>query len=171
MITNITKSIKALLLLFFIISANFLGVSFNCELQNKFRNHTLTSNLIIFGIIYFSINLSSKEIENSPIQVLKFSFYIYLLYLLLAKQTFITFIINIILIISIYVLTIQIEYEKNIGTTTNLEDYNEYINYFEIILFIMLCIGFYHKFEEELVDKPELNLVDYIFEMNYNCAS
>lgn len=167
MITNITKSIKALLLLFFIISANFLGVSFNCELQDKFKNNTLSSNLIIFGIIYFSINLSSREIENSPIQILRFSFYIYILFLLLAKQTFITFIINIIIIITIYILTIQIEYEKNIGSTKNLEDYSEYINYFEIILFIMLCIGFYHKFEEELIDKPDLNLVDYIFQMNY----
>ncbi len=167
MITNITKSIKALLLLFFIISANFLGVSFNCELQDKFRNNTLTSNLIIFGIIYFSINLSSREIDNSPIEILRFSFYIYILFLLLAKQTFITFIINIILIISIYVLTIQIEYEKNIGTTKNLENYSDYINYFEVVLFIMLCIGFYHKFEEEIINKPDLNLVDYIFKLNY----
>ena len=92
MFIDLTNSIKALLLLFFIISANFLGVSFNCELQEKFKKNTLVSNLIIFGIIYFYINLSSSKIENSPLGILKYSLYIYVLFLLLIKQTFVTFV-------------------------------------------------------------------------------
>ncbi len=167
MITNITKSIKALLLLFFIVSANFLGVSFNCELQEKFKNSTLISNLLIFGIIYFSINLSSDDRINEPLKLISFSFYIYVLFLMLIKQTFITFIINIILICTIYLLTIQIEYENSIGNNKNIITYNQYIDYIEIILFITLCIGFFHKFHDEYIEKPDINLIEYIFKMNY----
>ncbi len=167
MITNITKSIKALLLLFFIVSANFLGVSFNCELQEKFKNSTLISNLLIFGIIYFSINLSSNDKINEPLKILNFSFYIYVLFLMLIKQTFVTFIINIILICSIYILTIEIEYDKSIENNKNINTYNQYVDYLEIILFITLCVGFFHKFHDEYIKKSDINLIDYIFKMNY----
>ncbi len=167
MLTNITKSIKALLLLFFIVSANFLGVSFNCELQDKFKNNTLISNLLIFGIIYFSINLSSNDKINEPLKILNFSFYIYVLFLMLIKQTFVTFIINIILICSIYILTIEIEYDKSIENNKNINTYNQYVDYLEIILFITLCVGFFHKFHDEYIKKSDINLIDYIFKMNY----
>jgi hypothetical protein len=167
MLTNLTKSIKALLLLFFIISANFLGVSFNCELQDKFKNNTIVSNFIIFGIIYFSINLSYHNSEDSPLTILRFSLYIYILFLLLAKQSFITFVINILLICAIYILTIQIEYEKNKNIYKNIDFYSKSIDYLEILLFATLCIGFYHKFEEVLGQNPNINLVDYIFKLNY----
>lgn len=167
MLSNMTKSIKALLLLFFIITTNFVGVSFNCELQENFKKNTLVSNLLIFGIIYFSINLSSYNTINDPVAIFKYSIWIYILFLLLIKQTFITFVINIVLICVIYILTIQIENEKSLGIQNPESYYQYYIDYFEMILFITLCIGFFHKFNNEQIEKPDINLVDYIFKMNY----
>ena len=89
MITNITKSIQALLLLFFIVSANFLGVTLDTELQSKIKTEPVLLNFIIFGIIYFTIILSSESgKQSSPLTVFRYSLYIYVLYLLLSRQPY-----------------------------------------------------------------------------------
>ncbi len=167
MITNITKSIQALLLLFFIVSANFLGVTLDSELQSKLKTDPILINFIIFGIIYFTIILSSETgKQSSPFTVLRYSLYIYILYLLLSRQPYPLFIINLIFIMAIYVLTNQIQYQRNNNIETNIKFYEKSIDYLEIILFITLCIGVYHHFDSCLVSNPNIDLPSYFFTMN-----
>ena len=167
MITNITKSIQALLLLFFIVSANFLGVTLDTELQSKIKTEPVLLNFIIFGIIYFTIILSSESgKQSSPLTVFRYSLYIYVLYLLLSRQPYPLFIINLIFIMVIYILTNQIQYQRNNGIETNIEFYEKSIDYLEIILFLTLSIGVYHHFESCLASNPDIDLVNYFFKPN-----
>ena len=71
------------------------------------------------------------------------------------------------LICTIYIVTTQIEYDKKFGNKNSIINNTNYLDYFEIILFVTLCIGFYKKTQLELSDNPNLNIVDYIFKMNY----
>ena len=66
----------------------------------------------------------------------------------------------------IYILTNQIQYQRNNGIETNIEFYEKSIDYLEIILFLTLSIGVYHHFESCLASNPDIDLVNYFFKPN-----
>lgn len=154
--------IKALLLLFLLISTNFFVDTINCDLQSMLYKNIFIKHIIIYFLIFFSIDLT-VDADMSPITIGKNSLVIYIFYLLLTKQTPAMFVINIILMIVVYILSLQITYD-NKNNITSTFDYNLIIEDFKKIIIITLAIGFVLYHNEYFKNKN--NYIDFIFTNN-----
>jgi hypothetical protein len=112
-----TSEIRAVLLLFIIISGSFLENTLNCNIQKALTDIPMLRHLFLLLIIFFTIDFTSKN-ESEPFDTLKKSFVIYIFYIMLTKQNFSTLIIILILLVTVYILYLKINYENKIGTDT-----------------------------------------------------
>lgn len=143
------------------ISANFLGNTINCSAQKILTNNVIIKHLLILAIIQFTLDFSvEKNIKTGIIDIkyldrFLYTFGIYILFILLTKQTYNTFIINIILLLLIYIshklfkknnkikrIITYVEYlwilSLVIGTGLYLrKQYNEYKNDFSLYKFFL----------------------------------
>ena len=94
---DFSSCIRALFLLFLGLSGNFIANTLNCSIQKILLDYSIIRHIFILIIIYFTIDFTSKS-DMSPLEILKNSFIIYILFIFLAKQTYEMFILNILLI-------------------------------------------------------------------------
>jgi hypothetical protein len=160
MFEEISNSIKAVFLLFIAISANFLGNTLSCNLQYNLTTIPYLRHIFLYLIIIFTIDFTSKN-SLSVEEILTKSLIIYIFYIMLNKQDYITMYIVIIMLIITYLIYLQTNYLKknNLDTiyydnlSSNLiygisfvtligfilyfnKQYNEHYNDFDILKFI-----------------------------------
>ena len=75
--TIFTSEIRAVLLLFIIISGSFLENTLNCNIQKALVDIPMLRHLFLLLIIFFTIDFTSKN-ESEPFDTLKKSFVIYI---------------------------------------------------------------------------------------------
>ncbi len=158
---NITKALFILLLA---ISSNFVTTTFNCDLQKQFTTNPFVIHSFVFGIILFSINiLGSQNVSSNLLQTLTHSLYIYIVYLLLTKQSPALFLISVILIISIFLISV---YEKDLNPEY-IDFYNLVNYYLEIGLILLLFYGFYNSINTDMYLKgDDFNFINYLFKIH-----
>jgi hypothetical protein len=168
---NFSENIRALFLLFLAISANFLGNTLNCSIQKKLSDNPIIRHLFILMIIYFTIVFASESIL-SPLEIFKNSLAIYVLFILLTKQTYEMFLFNFILLFIIFIIFIQIDYEKNKNKNVkenntlqnNLENINKYLQYIFIVTLLIGFILYYNKQNKDY--SKNFNLITFILGKN-----
>lgn len=177
---DLSSNIRAVFLIFLAVSANFVGNTLNCSIQKLLIENTVVRHLFVMLIIYFTIDFTSKSTMN-PIQILKNAFFIYLLFIVLTKQTYGMFIVNILLIFLIYICSIMKQYiqqqkEKNEENKESNLEWNEDIvnlvnNYLQYVLIITLITGFILYFNKQYNDHKK-NFSIFIFLLGLNkCSS
>ena len=123
--------VKGLFLLFLIVSGNFIGNTLSCQIQELFTYSMAVKELLVFLLIFFTLNVVDNE-KTSPINHLKVSVKIWLLYILLTKMDLKFSILVFTLLGSIYVINQHIEYKKRLDDITKEEEEN----YFKIMKII-----------------------------------
>lgn len=159
---NSTNIFKALLLLFIWISTNFLVNTINCDLQSLINSNQIIKHMLLYCLIYFFLCLT-VDCNQSPFMICQNSFVIYILYLLLTKQTPVMFLINLLLLISIYILTIQMDYENKNNILGNSDTYNNIISDLKKITVVTLLLGIFFYYKDFNFES-----IDYIFS-NFKC--
>ena len=106
MFYNLTTELKALLLFFFILSTNFLVSTLGNNIIETIKDNHFLEYIIIFFTIFFCVDLSNKY-SHSPIYIFKNTILIFLFYLIITKQTKEMFLINLILLITLYIISAQ----------------------------------------------------------------
>jgi ATP-dependent Zn protease len=169
---DFTESIKGLLLLFLAITANFLGNTMNCSIQNLLTNSAIGRNVAIYFLIYFTVHFTSNQ--HHPIKNFGNAFFIYLLFLLLVKQNIYFFLINLGVIFIIYVNSQIKEYynkKKDINlekqsTAQNIQNAVQRNNILLLILPITLLIGFIIYFMEQMNEQKDFDMLTFLFGRN-----
>lgn len=150
------------------IFGNFVGETVGCQLQKAFA-HTMTHKyLVIFAMIYFTLNFTSKTIE-SPFKHLKRSLLFFMFYILLNRMSYSFSMIVLSLFALLYVLQHQIEYIKSQHEKANveksqtvhtLEEIHKYIDY---LILITICIGFLLYFKKQKLEHKDFTLSIFLF--------
>jgi hypothetical protein len=158
-----TDSIKGFLLLFLTFTANFLGTSLNCHIQKLLQNIYI-KYFVIYFFIYFCINITSNRKEY-PLNLWVNTTIIFILYVLLMRQIFVFFIINITIILLIYISSqYRNYYEKTEYNEDKIKHYEKIIEHLKIILIITILIGFLLYFVKQKNEKGnKFNLKTFIF--------
>ena len=140
LLVNEKNLVKSLFLLLLAVFGNFVGGTLSCKTQYYANNYMIVKHLLLFMMIYFSNNLFLDENVN-PIEGLKISIIIWVIYLVFTKQDIIFTIISLLLLMSIYIIdNFQNYYEKNNKDISDKLLY--YRNIVKTIFIINLVIGF-----------------------------
>ncbi len=159
-----SSEIKAVFLLIIAISANFLGNSLNCNLQKGLTDNVFIRHLFIYLIIFCTIDFTAKS-HMDPLDIMKKSLIIYLFYILLSKQNAETLILIFILLISIYILYLKVNYEEKQGNDTFI--YGEYIDNLAIIVGLISIVGFGFYFNRQYTEhRDSFDIITFIFGKN-----
>ncbi len=111
MFDNFSESIRAVFLLFIAISASYLENTINCNLQYNLITTPYLRHLFLYILIVFTIDFTSKS-SMSVGEILSRSLIIYIFYILISKQNYITMYVVIILLIAIYLVYLKTNYLK-----------------------------------------------------------
>lgn len=165
-------SSKGLFLIFLAILCNYLAGLMNCSIQRSFKTYPKLQWFCVFILIFFTINFTSDP-KTSPMIVGFNAFLIFLCFILFMKQTLLTFLINLILLVMIFSLNQWITYYKNKETPE--EQKIKSIENMCMVLQIMLAIcliggtGMYYSIQKS--DRGDnFNHTEFFFGVN-QCQS
>lgn len=105
---------KGLLLVFVAIICNFLGSTMNCRFQHLIQTEPLVKWLIVFGVIYFTINFTST---SNPLWLAFQSVLVFIVFILMMKQTWYTFFTLLFILMIVFVLQQCVSYFQSINPT------------------------------------------------------
>lgn len=158
------NEVKAVFLLFIILAAGLAANTLNCNVQYLIANNPLFSQLFILLGVIFTIDFTSKG-DLSPEQILSRSLIIYVFYLLLTKQNFVTFSIIFILLLTIYYVNIKMNYDQKNGA--DVEGYKQNLNMLLYATGITTVIGYILYFMKQREEHYEhFDVLKFIFGTN-----
>lgn len=138
-------NLSGVFLLFAIILGNFVKETIYKDLYKILQNNYIIQLVILFTIIYFTINFTTNDIVHPKEHLFK-TVIIFSLYLLWSHNYVYISLITFLLIVLNYVLNIYIEYhEKNNKDKKILDELKSYNKYFSVFIFIIIFIGFIFK--------------------------
>lgn len=159
-----SSEIKAVFLLIIAISANFLGNSLNCSLQKGLTDSIIIRHLFLYLMIFCTIDFTAKD-NMEPLDIMKRSFIIYLFYILLSKQNPETLILIFILLISIYILYLKVNYEVKQGNDTLI--YADSIEFLSYTVALISIVGFGFYFNRQYTEHSDsFDMITFIFGKN-----
>lgn len=99
---DITSEMKSILLIILSVSGNFVGETLGCSTRQIISDRMHIKHLIVFFLIYFTINFSSDTMPD-PYESFKTTIKIWLGYILFTSQTPTTLAISFLLFVCTYV--------------------------------------------------------------------
>lgn len=159
-----SETIDSVFLLFIAISANFLGNTLNCRIQYDLTTIPILRNIFLYLIIVFTIDFTSKSSMNVE-EILTKSFVIYIFYIMLSKQEFVTLYIVIILMIATYLCYLQTNYLKE--NNKDVKFYEDLTSFLIFGITSVTIIGFLMYFSRQREEhKDSFDIVKFLFGTN-----
>jgi small-conductance mechanosensitive channel len=121
------------------ILTNFIGDTMSFKTQELFKNNMLLKHLIIVLLIYSTISVLYEEL--SPFERIKKTIIIWIMYLLLVKNTLRIVGILVILMFLQFILQDHIKYLKRNNKKENIDKLNKLNRLLEYLILILLVIG------------------------------
>ena len=169
-IDQIVTMVDGFFLLFLAISGNFVAETLGCKTQYIFSKNMYVKQLIVFSMIYFTINFTSTK-SPSPQESLLKSIVLWIFFLLFAKMNPLFTILAIILLLCIYSVD---NYEKYLHSKKNKSKDKELKKYKKILAgAIVICIllgSFIYYKEKRLEYRSQFDLKKF-FLGTINCKS
>jgi uncharacterized membrane protein YbjE (DUF340 family) len=155
-------TLKCIFLLFLVVSGNFIGELLGCKTRQIFTNNIYIKHTILIFLIYFTIDLTEEKNEH-PIELMKKTFIIWLLFVIGTKTHYkFTFLI-IILLFSLYMID---EYELHLKDKKIKYDkdlFEKYKSYVQYSIFAVLISGFFVYLFKQKRDKKDFSYFKFIF--------
>jgi len=167
--------IAGVFLLFLAISGNFLVETLGCHTQQLLTNSIVAKQIMIFFIIFFTIDFSNVVVEEPSVKFIK-TVLVYVFYLLFTKMnerpTLIVFILLIITyIVNSYKRYYSFRFEEITNSSVELhkekkhhQKMADYLLRLEAILLftimITILVGFYYFYNQKLKKNKNLKLID-----------
>ena len=171
--------ITGVFLLFLAISGNFLAETLGCQTQKLLTNSVAAKQIMIFFIIFFTLDFSNLSIEKPSTKFFK-TVFVYIFYLFFTKMNRIPTLIVFILLIATYVTNSYKKYYKakfEEKTTTNIELHKTKLKHKKMsdtllllesfllgIIMIVILVGFIKYYiQQKNEHKKDFNLFKFIF--------
>ena len=159
-----SETVRAVFLLFIAISANFLGNTLNCGLQYDLTTTPILRNIFLYILIVFTIDFTSKD-SMSVDEILTKSLIIYIFYIMLSKQEFITMYMVIILLIATYLCYLQTNYL--LSNNANTEFFDNLSSFLIFGISAVTIIGFLMYLSRQREEhKDDFDIVKFLFGTN-----
>lgn len=161
--------INSVFLLIVGISGNFVAETLGCKTQKLLTENMLSKHFVVFCLIYFALNFTTDEIKN-PFDTLKFSFLIWIFFVLFTRMTIEFTIIVFVLAAILYYLITLVDYykiDKLKDRTKDIERVKRYIHVLKYMIIIFILIGFVLYFMKQYNEKNEdWSINKFIFGVN-----
>jgi|TARA_R110001599_G_scaffold163040_1_gene352441 Ca2+/Na+ antiporter len=171
--------ITGVFLLFLAISGNFLAETLGCQTQKLLTNSIAAKQIMIFFIIFFTLDFSNLNIEKPSTKFFK-TILVYVFYLLFTKMDRTPTLIVFILLITTYVTNSYKKYYKakfEIKTTDSIELHKTKLKHKKtsdqllllealllFIIMIVILVGFFKYYMEHKKEyKKDFNLFKFVF--------
>jgi hypothetical protein len=142
---------KALLLLFLTIMGNYIAELFGCRLQYLLTNNMIVKNIVLFGLIYFTLNFTSTQVIHPTTQLWN-AIIIWISFTMFSRTNIYFTLVALILLIILFILENYNQYYEK----TDKEKYGDtikQITYVEGILekslLLVVLVGFIVYFTEQ----------------------
>ena len=194
LLINYEIFVKALLIVIIVICSSFLGGTLNCDLQKTLITNPIFRHLILYLVLFLVLDYTGNK-TTAPTTLFTNSLFIYGTFILLTKQTGIYLYANILIILCIYILSIQQRYENNMINQLTIENTNNIYNqtaeitiknnnnitlyqkniklyqnikkYILLLSITLLMIGFLVYFDKKLQDYGDkFDFIQFIFGTN-----
>jgi len=154
--------------LFLIIAANYLGELFPCRVQNLLESNIYLKHIIAFLTLSFFVILTDTTSNYKSNEIFSISFTLYILFIILARNNKVFFIINLVILAILYVMKLQLtDYEKNVDEKSNDIFYERLLileKILSVIFFILLICGFLIYMGEKKIEyKNKFNFITFFF--------
>jgi hypothetical protein len=145
-----TLYIKSILLLFLLISANFINNTLSCGVQTLLTHNMYIKHVVILVTIYLTINFTD-EYDEHPNNHIKKSLFIWLVLLAFNKMS-VTFTLLTLFVIAVYVHMYSIyTYNEKNNNNNNVITY-KYITRIRRVIMLLIAIGFASYFYKQYND-------------------
>lgn len=114
---------KGLLLIFLAIIGNYLAGTMNCSVQYAIKEHPMIKWVMIFGIIYFTINFTST---SDPSGLFFQSVLVFVIFVLMMKQKAVTFFLSLLLLVVLFALHQYVSYFQSRAAAVDLPQSQRY---------------------------------------------
>lgn len=133
-------------LLFLAVSGNYIAEIMGCEVQYYFTNNRIFKQFIVFLLIYFTINFTDK-LHISPLENFKKSITLWIFFTLFTKMDITFTLISIFILLSIFIIEKQKQYEiLKTKTDKKTKDYDNIQQKLLVILMVIVTVGFLRYF-------------------------
>jgi hypothetical protein len=175
--TDIIGLTTGFFLLFLALSGNFIAETMGCETQFMFTNNRFFKHFIVFLLIFFTINFTSKE-NISPKENFGKSLFLWVFFILFTKMSFKFTFTVILLLLIIFIMEQQKEYvvylsKKNNSqqSSTEIANLTKYQKTLSAISVVLVCIGFFsYFFARKREYKSKFDFSKFLFGIN-KCKS
>ena len=194
LLINYEIFVKALLIVIIVICSSFLGGTLNCDLQSILIKTPVFRHLILYLVLFLVLDYTGDN-TTAPTTLATNSLFIYGTFILLTKQTGVFLYGNILIILCIYIFSIQQRFENNriekliIDNSNNIYNMTDAITiknnntinkyqknitlyqnikkYILLISITMLMIGFIFYFDKKLQDYGDkFDFIKFLFGTN-----
>ena len=165
MLLRIENYLVGLFLLLLTISGNFIAETLGCSTRKFLTENQIAKQIILLFLIYFSINLNSKNDKENPLDKIKSSFLVWIFFIIFEKMNiYFTGLVFLILTI-IYVLNNYKKHYQEIkkNDEKTIKNLNKYIEKLEIIMVIFLIIGFIRYYLKQRKEQKNFNYTYFLF--------
>jgi hypothetical protein len=167
-----TYLIKGIMLLFLAIFGNFVAETLSCQVQRVFTNNMLVKQLLVFFILYFTINFSNDSAPFNPFVALQISGIIYIFFILFTRMSVFFSTIGFLILTSCYISTNYIEYyeylvkkdDSNKHLSKKIDILEKYRKYSLIVFIIWTLLGFLiYLYFHYMEYKKNWNFITFLF--------
>ncbi len=155
---------QSLFLLFLSIAGNFVAETLSCGSQRILSNNMFIKSLIVFFMIYFTMDFSSTEVVN-PMIKLRRSILLWVFLLIFTKMDIYFTGMSLLLLVITYIMNNFVQYysvesEQN---KDKIERMSGYIHLFELINLLLILVGFTRYYLKQRKDHKNFSFSKFIF--------
>ena len=169
--------VKAVFIIIITVSVNFLGSTVNCDLQAALTNMPIARHVCFILMLVFLLDFFNKS-SMPPFKMIGTSIIVYIMFLLISKQSGMFLSINLGVILVIYLLSLQVAYSRteldNLKTQEEKDEMEKKINNYNKIKKILIIasgglvlFGFGSYVQKQMKDhKDTFSLTTFILGTN-----
>ena len=142
------QAIKGIFLLVLAVCGNFVAETMGCKSQRLLSKNMIAKHFITFLLLFFAIDFTTTQSDDSPLDTLKLSSIIYIFFILFTKMNLVFTVLVFLMLTIVYIIGLYIEYysshdeEDHNGILVTLKKTKKFL-YSGIIGMILLGFGLY----------------------------
>jgi len=167
MVLSIEKYLTGLFLLILTVSGGFVAETLGCSTRKLLSENQLVKQAILLFLIYFTINLTSGNDREDPINKIKSAIFVWIFFIIFTKMNIYFTGLVFFLLTVIYILNNYKKHYENVKESKEskelIKNLEKYIDKLEILMFLFLIIGFITYFLKQKKDQKQFNYLYFLF--------